>query len=62
MAITGTDSIGTYVDTGVAVAPTPRANVEIETHLSTETDSGSKNTVAQTTASHIPHRAAASPR
>jgi hypothetical protein len=63
MTVTGTDAYGTYVDTGVGVAPTPRANVEIEFHVvPPESDTGSKNTIAQTTASHVGHRPANSPR
>lgn len=62
MGITGTDAYGTYVDTGVAVAPTVRPSVEVEVHANTEIDTGSKNTVTQTVASHGPHRSPTSPR
>lgn len=62
MSITYTDSLGPVIDTGVAVQPTPRPNVEIEFHQATEVDTGSKLTPAQIVASHVPHRAASSPR
>jgi hypothetical protein len=62
MTLSYTDSYGPVVDTGSGVQPTARTNTEIEFHLPTETDTGSKNTVVQTVASHIPHRPAASPR
>jgi hypothetical protein len=60
--ITYTDSLGVVLDTAVAVQPTQRANVEVETHNAGEIDTGSKLTIAQTIASHVPHRAAGSPR
>lgn len=62
MSLSGTDSYGSFLDTGVSTAVTARANTEIEFHVASETDSGSKNTVAQTIASHIPHRGPNSPR
>ena len=62
MAQSGTDAYGSYTDTGTTTVPTPRANVEIEFHTSLETDSGSKNTVTQTIASHVPHRYKNGPR
>ncbi len=62
MAITGTDSYGTFIDTGVAVVPTSRLNTEIEAHAAGEVDTGSKNTVVVTVANHGPHRPPNSPR
>lgn len=62
MGLTGTDSYGPFTDTGTNTAVAARAYTEEEIHFSTETDSGSKNTVIQTVASHVPHRAKNSPR
>jgi len=60
--ITYQDSVGVVLDTGSAVQPTARVNVEVETHNAGEIDTGSKLTIAQLVASHVPHRAANSPR
>jgi hypothetical protein len=60
--ITYTDALGVCIDTGVAVQPTARVNTEIETHSPSEIDTGSKLTIAQLGASHVPHRSASSPR
>ncbi len=62
MGYTGTDSYGTFTDTGCATAPTSRLNTEIESHAASEVDTGSKNTVVVTVASHGPHRSPNSPR
>lgn len=62
MAITGTDIYGPYIDTGVGSAPTQRANVEVEVHLASEIDSGSKLAPTTLPTTHIPHRAVNSPR
>ena len=62
MAISYTDAYGAVLDTGVGVQPTARLNTEIEAHTALEIDTGSKNSVVVTVASHIPHRAATSPR
>jgi hypothetical protein len=60
--ITGTDAYGSWLDTGCNTQPTQRANVELEVHNANEIDTGSKLTIAQVEASHVPHRAANSPR
>ena len=62
MTISYTDAWGPVTDTAVAVQPTARPNVEQEFHTAFETDTGSKLTVAQTVASHVPHRTSGSPR
>ena len=62
MAITGIDAYGPFTDTGTNTQATIRANVEVEQHVATEIDTGSKNTILVTVASHVPHRPATSPR
>lgn len=62
MGYSGTDAYGTFLDTGASSAPATRANTELESHLSTEVDTGSKNSIAVSQASHSPHRSATSPR
>lgn len=62
MAITYSDSLGTVLDTGTGTQPTVRANVEVEAHSANEVDTGSKLTLTQLTASHVPHRPTGSPR
>jgi hypothetical protein len=62
MPISGVDIYGTFLDTGTNTQSSVRANTEVEVHLSTEVDTGSKNTVVATIASHGPHRATNSPR
>lgn len=62
MAISGTDSYGPYVDTGVGVAPVLRPSVEVEVHFATEIDTGSKIAVTSVATTHQPHRSATSPR
>jgi hypothetical protein len=62
MGYSSTDAYGAYTDTGCASAPTARTNTEVEMHLSTEVDTGSKNSVTLTIASHQPHRPATAPR
>lgn len=67
MALSGTDSYGAFLDTGVGTAVTPRANVEVEaTHTAKEVDSGTQFPSGQTITSFIPkgtpHRPATSPR
>jgi hypothetical protein len=60
--ISGTDAYGSWLDTGCSTQPAARPNTEVETHNASEIDTGSKLTIAQVIASHVPHRAALSPR
>ncbi len=60
--ITGIDSMGPWTDTGINTAATPRANVQVESHLPSEIDTGSKNSPVLTQVIHVPQRPGPSPR
>lgn len=62
MALSGTDSYGTYTDTGNGSTATVRTSVEIEYHYSWETDTGSSLSPLLIAATHSPHRSSTSPR
>lgn len=62
MSIQYTDSLGPVFDTGTTTQEAQRANVQVETHLAAEIDTGSKLVVTAVAASHSPQRAATSPR
>jgi hypothetical protein len=58
MTVTGTDDFGPYTHTGVNTVPAPRPSTEVEAHYANEFDTGSKLTITQLTALHVPHRSA----
>jgi len=62
MTITYTDSLGLVTDTDEGTQATVRANTEVEVHNAGEIDTGSKLTITQLVASHVPHRPAATTR
>lgn len=61
MSQTGTDSLGTYTDTGTTTVPTVRQTSQREFHTTLEIDSGSKFTITTTgadptgTGNTLPH-------
>lgn len=60
--ITSQDSYGPYTDTGSGTVVAQRANVQVESHTAAEVDTGSKLAPTAVAASHVPQRAATSPR
>ena len=62
MAITGTDSLGSYVDTGAGSAWTVRPSLDVEFHTSKEVDTGSSLAPVSQSTIKSPHRPSGSPR
>jgi hypothetical protein len=61
--ISYTDAYGKVIDTGCASVPIgSHTDVETPVYVGPQTDTGSNLTLAQTVASHVPHRSASSPR
>jgi len=66
MTISGTDAYGAYIDTGVAIKPTARANTETDIHQLAsgivDVDTGSTLTSTQRATHITPARPVTSPR